>query len=295
MAMEVDGQPPGLRAPGDYDRAAAAYGHLLARLARDDGLVTGIQSITRIMPTDSAAHERWAADHVDPSAPEALTRSYAELVRMTAGATEMVRHYLVLRLPVTATFARAAEAHGDGEQGWARLAAAQAQWVATLARRADLRNPRLLTTHRLAAVLRHMQSPEYPLDQTVDVTTETWLRHQRAVRHSTVVDDSWWHRVAAIPPSAVTPEPVHTRWIAPLLHGITQPVIRTISLQVEVQPAAQARKRARADVTVDRGLRDAALRRGAVDDGTTARQLSPSAPRLSDLQPRARKNGARWA
>ncbi|MFJ2087507.1 hypothetical protein ACIOBK_33620 [Micromonospora chokoriensis] len=295
VAMEVDGQPPGLRAGIDYDRAAAAYGYLLARLARDDGLISGVQSITRIMPTDSAAHERWAADHLDPQAPARLSRSYAELVRMAAGSTEMVRHYLVLRLPVSVALTRAAEAYGGGETGWARLAVAQAQWVATLARRAELRNPRLLTTHRLAALLRHLQSPGYPLDQTADVTTGSWLRPQQALRDAAVVDDEWWHRVAAIPASAVSPEPVHTRWIAPLLYGITWPVIRTISLHVAVQPAAQARKQARADVTIDRGIRDAAIRHGAVDDGTHAVQLSSSAQRLADLQPGSGIHGARWA
>ncbi|SCL12981.1 hypothetical protein GA0070616_0088 [Micromonospora nigra] len=294
VAIEVDGQPPGLRAQSDYDRAAAAYGHLLARLARDEGLISGIQSVTRIMPTDSAVHERWAADHVDPLAPATLIQSYAELVRMTAGATEMMRHYLVLRLPVTAVFARAAAAHGEGEAGWAQLAVEQAHWVSTLARRADLRNPRLVSTHRLAALLRHLQNPQYPVDQTVDVTSGTWLRSRRTLRHAAVVDEAWWHRVAAIPASAVTPEPVHTRWIAPLLHGITQPVIRTISLLVEVQPAAKARRRAREDVTVDRGIRDAALHRGAVDDGTQAVQLSASAQRLADLQPGSGIHGARW-
>jgi hypothetical protein len=294
VAMEVDGQPPGLRALRDYDRASAAYGRLLARLARVDSLIAGVQSVTRIVPLDSAAHERWAADHIDPNAPAALTQSYAELVRMTAGVSEMVRHYLVLRLPVSLTFGAAAAAYGEAEAGWARLAIAQAEWVASLAVAADLRNPRLLTPHRLAALLRHLQNPGYPIDQTVDVGPANWLRAQRSERSAAVVDNVWWHRVAAIPRSAVTPEPVHTRWIAPLLHGINTPVIRTISLCVAVQPAAQARRQAREDVTVDRGLSDEAAQRGAVDDGTQAVQTSASAQRLADLQPGSGIHGAQW-
>lgn len=295
VCMEVDGQPPGLRAQRDYDRAAEAYGRLLARLAREDGLIQGIQSITRIVPLDSAEHERWAADHIDVQAPAGLAESYAELVHMTAGVSEMVRHFLVLRFPLSLRFGREAAAYGDGDESWVRLVTAQAEWVASLAAAADLRNPRLLTPHRMAALLRHLQNPAYPLDQTVDVTPSTWLRRQRAERRAVVVDDGCWHRVALIPRSGVTPEPVHTRWIAPLLHGIDTPVVRTISLMVAVQPAAQARRRAREDVTVDQGLRDEALRRGAIDDGTHAVQLSSSAQRLADLQPGSGIHGAYWS
>ncbi|MBN1172916.1 MAG: hypothetical protein JXA67_12140 [Micromonosporaceae bacterium] len=295
VCLEVAGQPPGLRAQRDYDRAAEAYGRLLARLAREDGLIGGIQSITRIVPLDSAEHERWAADHIDVDAPAGLAESYAELVHMTAGVSEMVRHFLVLRFPLTLRFAREASVYGEGDESWVRLVTMQAEWVSSLAAAADLRNPRLLTPHRLAALLRHLQHPGYPLDQTVDVTPTTWLRRQRAERRAVVVDDEWWHRVAVIPRSGVTPEPVHTRWIAPLLHGIDTPVVRTISLMVAVQPAAQARRRAREDVTVDQGIRDEALRRGAVDDGTQAVQLSSSAQRLADLQPGSGIHGAYWS
>lgn len=294
VALEVDGQPPGLRNQRDYDRASAAYGRLLARLAREDGLIAGVQSLTHIVPLDSAAHERWAADHIDPDAPEVLRQSYAELVRMTAGVSEMVRHYLVLRMPLTARFALEAARCGEGAAGQAQLAVSQAEWVASLARGADLRNPRLLTNHRLAALLRHMQNPDFPIDQTVDVDASTWLRAQQATRRATVVDDRWWHRVAAIPRSAVTAEPVGSRWIAPLLHGITTPVVRTISLSVMVQPAARARRRAREDLTVDVGERNEAARRGSIDDGTQAVQMSASAQRLADLQPGSGIHGAEW-
>lgn len=294
VALEVDGQPPGLRALRDYDRAAAAYGRLLARLAREDGLISGVQSISRIVPLDSAAHERWASDHLDREAPQVLIESYAELVQMTAGVSEMVRHYLVLRLPLTVQFAQEAAGYAVAEEGYARLAVVQAEWVASLAAAADLRSPRLLTPHRLAALLRHLQNPSFPIDQTVDVDAKTWMRAQRAERSAAVVDGLWWHRVAAIPRSSVTSDPVHTRWIAPLLHGINTPVHRTISLTVAVQPAARARRQAREDQTVDRGRTDEAARRGSVDDGTQAVQMSASAQRLADLRPGSGIHGASW-
>ncbi|MDM4723318.1 hypothetical protein QTQ03_28345 [Micromonospora sp. WMMA1363] len=294
VAVEVDGQPPGLRAQHDYDRAAAAYGRLLARLARQGGLICGVQSVTRIVPLDSAAHERWAADHIDPDAPTVLTESYAELVRMTAGVSEMVRHYLVIRLPLSVAFAAEARGYGEGEQGWVGLAVAQAEWVASLAVTADLRHPRLMTVHRMAALLRHLHDPSWPLDQTVDVGPDTWLRPAVAHRRAVLTDGRWWHRVAALPRSGVTPEPVHTRWIAPLLHGLDRPVHRTISVCVAVQPAARARRQAREDLTVDLGLTNEAVRRGAVDDGTRAVQMSASAQRLADLQPGSGVHGAMW-
>ncbi|GLY02434.1 MULTISPECIES: SCO6880 family protein [Actinoplanes] len=294
VAIEVDGQAPGLRTDRDYDQAAAAYGRLLSRLARESGLITGVQSVTRIVPLDSAAHEQWAASHVDPDAPELLLSSYAELVRMTAGAAEMVRHYLAVRLPLTPAYAREAAALAPGEEGMVRLAVAQARWVASLAAHAGLHNPRILSTHRLAALFRHLQNPDFPLDQTVDVSPETWLRPQRTERDAVVVDDLWWHRVASIPRSAVTAEPVGTRWIAPLLYGMTAPVHRTIALSVTVQPAAQARRRARQDLTMDVGQNEESARRGAIDDGSQAVQLSASAQRLADLQPGSGIHGAHW-
>jgi hypothetical protein len=294
VAIEVDGQPPGLRTDKDYDQAASAYGRLLGRLARDNGLISGLQSVTRIVPLDSAAHEQWAATHVDPAAPELLLGSYAELVQMTAGATEMVRHYLAVRMPLTPALAREAASYGPDTTGLTRLAIAQARWVASLAASAGLCSPRILSGHHLAALLRHLQNPDFPIDQTVDVSDTTWLREQRVHRHATVVDDRWWHRVAAIPRSAITAEPVGTRWIAPLLYGMTAPVHRTISLCVSVQPAAQARRQARQDLTVDVGLGDETARRGAIDDGTQAVQLSASAQRLADLQPGSGIHGAHW-
>ncbi len=295
VAIEVDGQPPGLRSQRDHDRTAASFGRLLARLAREDGLINGVQSVTHIVPLDSAAHERWAADHIDPDAPPVLVQSYSELVRMTAGVSEMVRHYLVLRIPLTIRYLQEALRYGEGAVGQVGLAVAQAEWVSSLARAADLRNPRLLTSHRLAALLRHLQNPDFPIDQTVDVSVGTWLRGQRATRQAVVVDERWHHRVASIPRSAVTPEPVGVRWIAPLLHGISTPVIRTISLCVTLQPAAKARRRAREDQTIDRGILVEAANRGAVDDGTHSVQTSASAQRLSDLQPGSGIHGAEWA
>jgi hypothetical protein len=93
----------------------------------------------------------------------------------------------------------------------------------------------------------------------------------------------------------VTAVPVHTLGIAPLLHGLNTPVHRTISLTVGVQPAARARRQAREDLTVDLGRQDEAARRGAVDDGTQAVQMSASAQRLADLQPGSGIHGAYWA
>ena len=295
VAIEVDGQPSGLRSQREYDRASAAYGRLLARLARGGGLIAGVQSLTHIVPLDSAAHERWAADHIDTGAPPVLMRSYAELVRMTAGVSEMVRHYLVLRLPLTLRYVQEAARYGTGEAGQVALAISQAEWVSSLALGADLRNPRLMTNHRLAALLRHLQNPDFPIDETVDVSARTWLRRLRATREAAVVDERWFHRVAAIPRSAVTPEPVGARWLAPLLHGGNTPVVRTISLSVTVQPAARARRQAREDLTVDLGSRNEAARRGTIDDGTQAVQASASAQRLADLQPGSGIHGAQWA
>ena len=294
VAIEVDGQSPGMRGPAEYERASEAFGRLLARLARQDGFIRGVQSITRIVPLDSAAHERWAEEHVDLSAPAELLASYAQLVQMTARVSEMMRHYLVLRFPLTLDFTREAAELGEGEEGWVRLAAAQTSWVGGLAIAADLRNPRPLSQRRLAALLRHMQNPSWPVDQTNNVNRNTWLRPQRVERDAVIVDEAWWHATASIPRTAVTSEPVHVHWIRPLLHGITTPVIRTISISVALQPAAAARRQAKEDVTIDMGARLETAKRGVIDDGSDALQLSASQQRLADLAPGSGIHGAQW-
>jgi hypothetical protein len=92
----------------------------------------------------------------------------------------------------------------------------------------------------------------------------------------------------------VPPVPVGTRWLAPLITDVSPPVIRTISVLLDLVPVREARRGAVEDATVDRGRVRERARADQVDDGASEAQMTASAQRLRDLM-YEQAAGVRWS
>lgn len=293
--MEIDGLSGGLREEWEYDQAAGRFGKLCAALAKESSLVRGLQLVNRVVPLDSAEHERWIAQRVPTGVPDVLKGSYAQLIRMTASVSEQHRNFIVVRIPLNKRFFSTAAAYGKGEESWCRVVYNEMARVAGLARNAGLRNPRGLGERRLAALMRALQDPDFLIDDHGDVDLANCWQASHASRDAVVYNDKWHTRIAHIPADAITPEPVHMRWMAPLLTDVTPAVIRTVTVLMDFVPSRKARPQAVSDVAQDRSSARTAASEGLVSDGSRELQVTASQQRLHDLRPGSGHHGANYA
>ncbi|MFD0206646.1 MULTISPECIES: SCO6880 family protein [Saccharothrix] len=292
--LEVDGQPSGLYEQEDVDAAAERFGRLLVACGGPTSLIRGIQVVTRVVPLDSAEHERFVFGNRSPTAPARLVESYGELLGLARRSVEQYRNYVVARIPLDAGFAETAREFGDPGSGEVRCAMVHHEMtrLAALAANCGLRPVRLLGPQRLAALLRSLQDPDHYIDDVDGVSWENCWQRSRAERKYVVTNDKWATRIARVPAHGVSLEPVHMRWLSPLLIGVQPSVIRTVSMMIQLEPARVARKQARQDVAEDRGrlLADA----GRVTDLGAEGALTASQQRLYDLRAGTGHSGVRW-
>jgi len=304
VAFAVEGQIRGIESDTFLDTAMTAWGELLARYGSPSLLPNRVQSLTRVVPVDSAYHEAWVWEHLDDaSAPPALVASYDEVVRLVARSGLMQRHYMVVRWPLTPTFLAAASRRGPAQAGWRTLMRAEIDAVRSHLASAKLGHVAPVSAAQLTAVLRHMQQPSWPIDQAADVDVDApWLPSRDELSATVVTSpgpggelEQWWHRTALLPIEAVETGPRTSLWLAPLLSALPHPIVRTLSLQTEIVPAADARQGARTDVTTD--LADLAAQRdkGVLTSEELAAGLSAARSRLEDLRPGSGQHGAGWA
>jgi len=305
VAFEVEGQIRGVESDGFLDAAAAAYGSLLAGYGSALSLPHRVQSLTRVVPVDSAFHEAWVWQQLDDdteTTPAALVASYDEVVGLVSRAGLMQRHYMVLRWPLTPQFMAAAARRGPAQAGWRALMAAEIQMVRSHLRTAKLGQVDAVSAAQLAAVLRHMQHPSWPIDQAADVDVDAPWLDSRDELSATVItgpgpdgrQEQWWHRTAVLPIEALETGSRTSLWVAPLLSRMPHPIVRTLSLQTEVVPAADARHAARTDVTTDLADLDAQREKGVLTNEELEAGLIAARGRLADLAPGSGHHGAGW-
>ena len=173
------------------------------------------------------------------------------------------------------------------------------------------RKVRPLTGPQLAAVLRHLQHPDWPIDRASDVTTaDCWLpsHDERAYTEVTAeypdpLDPDWLlPGIDLAAPHRADPgaTPWRSRevdglWLAPLLTGLDEQIVRTLSMHIHFTPAREAKATARRDVTTDQRDILARERKGQMVDDDTELALSSAARRMSDLREGVGHHGAHWA
>ena len=302
VVFPLGGQIRGLEGDQVVNGGAVAYGALLASQGSLGSRMTRTQMITRALPVDSANHEAWVVANLDPAAPRVLVESYEQVVNQVGRGGLMQRHYAVVRWPVTATFTRAAGRLGPGQAGWLALMEREVPAAWRRLDAARLAPGPALSAARCAAVLRHLQMPSWPIDQAGDVDVhDPWLASRDEWSYTCTEDlgptgevEAWLHRTALVPIDAVETGARTPLWLLPLLAQLPAQIVRTISLQVEAIPAAQARADARADVTSDLADLEAQARKGVLAGEDLKVGIRAAKSRLSDLEPGSGHHGAGW-
>jgi hypothetical protein len=296
VVLEVGGQASGLRSDTAYERAWVRYGQMLAELAKAGSHIRGLQQLNRITPVDVTPHRAFIASRLTRRRGLGqLISSYEDLIEVTAAQTEQHHNYLVARIPLTRAFVEEARRFAPGPGGWAALVREELAKLARRAQHAELTRPRVLGEQRSCALLRSLQDPRYPIDQHAGVRWGTCWQAYTTERDCLRVNEAWYTRTAFVPREGIVPLRLGPRWLAPLLTQVTPAVIRTLSVRLELVPAAKARGEAVADATLDAASVNANLRKGRISEGTDETLLSASQRRLHDLAPGSGHHGVRWS
>jgi hypothetical protein len=310
VAFRVDGPIQGLHGDAYVARAQAKFGELMAGWGASQKLVTGIQVLTRVLPTDSAYHEMWLQDELDPDAPVELQADYGALLDELSASGFVQRHFVVIRWDVDTRFTAIAGRRGPGLDGYLSLITSQLGIAQRRLVDAMYTHVRPLSGPQLAAVLRHLQHPGWPIDRASDVTVDTcWLPSHDEWSMTEVVSaapdpldpglllakSSWFHRTAVIPVQALESRPLDGLWLSPLLTGLDEQIVRTLSTHIHFVPAREAKVGARRDATSDQAEIIAQHRKGQLIDDSTELALSAANRRYEDLRDGAGHHGAVWA
>ena len=309
VAFSVDGPIQGLH--GDLFVAEAQYefGQLMAGWGASQKLVSGVQIVTRVLPSDSAFHEVWLEEQLDPGAPEELQEAYGELLDQLSASSFVQRHYVVVRWNVDNRFTVVAGRRAPGLDGF--LEVIQEQTGVVHRRLVDAMYSKVhpLSGPQLGAVLRHLQHPDWPIDRASDVNVDScWLPSHDEWSSTEVISESpdplnpelmlaqssWLHRTTAIPIEGLEVRPVDGLWMAPLLTGMEEQIVRTVSMHIAFVPAREAKIGARRDATSDRAEIISQERKGRIVDDDAELALSAAVRRFEDLRDGGGHHGAVW-
>lgn len=303
VVFSVAGQVRGQEGDDYLNSAMRAFGDCLSRYGPANRLPARLQVLTRVVPFDPDPHYAWVAQRLaDDDISELLAASYEDVVEQVTGGGLVQRHFVVVRWPVTDTFVAEAEHYGQGIDGWKGLMDTEVRSVHAALANARLGKVEALSAARVTAVLRHMQLPCWEMDQAGSADPfDPWLPswdEWGCVWNSGPGPEGdihhWAHRTAEIPVDAIGTEARDCMWVTPLLSQLNEPVIRTLSFQIELIPAGQARRQARRDVTDDRAKILSSQEAGQMVDEDTDMMLSAAETRLRDLAPGGRQHGVGW-
>lgn len=309
-AFQVDGPIRGLHGDAYVSQAQEKFGELMAGWGASQKLVTGIQTVTRVLPTDSAYHEMWLQDELDADAPTDLQDDYGALLDDLSASGFVQRHFVVIRWDVDTRFRSIAARRAGGLPGYLAVVNAGLPGVQRRLIDAGYHQVTPLSGPRLAAVLRHLQHPGWSIDRASDVTVATcWLPSHDEWSSTEVVAaapdptdpgllldrSSWFHRTAQIPVQALETRELDGLWMTPMLTGMDEQIVRTLSMHVHFVPSREAKVRARRDATSDNAEIMAQLRRGQLIDDSTELALSSANRRYTDLRDGAGHHGAVWS
>lgn len=314
VVVPVLGQVRGLESDLSLNNFLARYEAFLSAGGNRESKQRMTQTMTRIVPADSAAHEAWVADNLDydvisdeadPDVADAflaLQHSYKDAITRMASAYSQ-RHYVVGRWEIDSKFRMAAQRRGEGAQGWLSFMDAEINGLCRRLDTAGMRPQTPLTARQVAATFRHMQMPSWPIDQAGDIADpmDCFLAEQSAWDHTVVEDvgpsgemEHWWHRTAVIPSETLETGPRTPTWLLPLLTGMEEQIIHTVSVHHETIPAAFARAAAREDLTSDLADLSKQENEGKLVGDELEVQRHRAESRVRDLQGGSGYHGGRW-
>lgn len=303
VAFEVSGQIRGLQNGSRVAQAAERWGRLQADLASHDSLVSGIQTLTRVLPPDSARHQRWIFERLDPNVPREIAASYDELIRTSDSSSMIGRHFVVVGWPLSTAFSRAASRLAAGREGWKALMAREIPAIRRSLLGAGHEWVRPLSATQTAAFIHHLQDPSRPLDHVAGVDPDVLGLPSAEEDYSAYVvpytdprtgeTGQWWHRTGAIRAEDMATLERHSMWLTRLVGG-GHHVLRTVSFQLRIVPADEALQRARLDRTRDQADRISRSKAGRTRDDAGDVRLKGAERRAADLVPGKQHAGVEW-
>lgn len=309
VAFSVDGPVKGLHGDRFVWEAQEAFGQLLSGWGASQKLVSGLQIVTRVIPSESAFHEVWLERELDPAAPAELLAEYGELLDVLSAGSFVQRHFVTVRWNVDHRWMQTALKRGPGLEGYLELVNEQIESVRRRLEDAAYTKVETLSGPRMAAVLRHMQHPDWPIDRASDADVDScWLPSHDEWGSTEIVaqspaplnpelllpQSSWLHRTAQVPVQAMEVRELDGLWQVPMLTGMEEQIVRTISTHIALVPAREAKTTARRDATSDRAEIIRQERKGRLVDDESEMALSSAVRRYGDLRDGTGQHGAVW-
>lgn len=302
VTIATTGQVTGIETDQVFDVASEGFASVVASLGDPLGFAKRIQTISRDMPTDSAQHEAWMAANGDRDVPAVLHHSYKEVIDGVAAGQLMQRPMLTVSWPIDDRFVRRAARHGAAATGWRSFMAGEIEGMLRRLIGAGYKNVAALTARQTAAVIRHMQHPGFPMDQVADITPTTgWLPSEDTWSYTKYVAaprdgqvSVSLSRTARISAKHLEVIERNALWMAPLLGGMQQQVVRTIAWHIEGMPQEQARHLAEQDRVSDVADQIKRNKDGQLEDVTLTVEANAAARRHADLTPGTGHTGANW-
>lgn len=302
VTFATTGQVDGVGSDAVYDQASEAFGRLNAGLGDPLTLPTRLQTLVRTLPPDSARHEAWIEDQVDPAAPGVLAVSYKETLDTNRTSALIPRHFVVVSWPITSAFERKAATIQEGQAGWVALMMREISRMTAALTNAGFQDVRALTARQTAAVIRHMQVPSFPIDRVSDITPMGGFLPSEDSWHSTTYFAQTGRsglsqtlvRTARIDVEKIEGARRNALWMHPMLSHMGDQIPRTLTFHLEMSPQDVARAAADRDVTSDDADRISRAKEGRLEDLETAANLSAALRRRLDLAPGTGHTGAAW-
>lgn len=309
VVFSVSGQLRGIESAAVLNRAAEGWGAFLATRAAPASLARRVQTMTRVLPSDSAYQEHWAAASLDTEIPAALEdayraaqQSYADVIRLSSEGAMVQRHYITVCWPVTAVFRDAASKYGADREGWRALMRQEiASTVAGLTE-ARMGVVAALSARQVAAVMLHQQNPSRPIDLVAGLNPARPGLASRDEFSAHIVEDvdpitnspvTWWHRTARLVPESMAVTGRTPLWVLDLLVGPSLSV-RSVTFHLNLIPAAEAKASAQRDLVRDSAEILSRREAGQIDVGDTQTAMSAAQRRSKDLVAGSNHHGAFW-
>lgn len=303
VTFAVTGQLRGIESLSVMTRAAEGWGGFLAGRAVPSVLVEDVQTLTRVLPADTALQEFWVLNSLDEKAPAEAIKSYEEVLRRTGEGAMVQRHFITVKWPLTGAFYDAARKYGEGRDGWRGLMAEEIASVQRGLIDARMGDVDVLSARQVAAVMLHQQNPSRPIDYVVDVHPSRMgvASHDEFSAHVVEGVDpltgspvEWWHRTAKITGGALATAGRTQLWVLDLLIGRDVQFIRSVSFHIHLVPAGEAKAAAQRDLVRDQADALSKSEAGTVDLDETGTAMSASKRRRIDLRAGSGHHGAAW-
>lgn len=314
VTFATKGQVEGLDSDERFDAASESASRFLAGIGSLNSLPERVQYISHIQHADAAYHESWLRDQLDtdarsrsisgkemPRVPYIVGESYKQLVDTYTSASPVQDRYITVSWPLNRRFKARAARRRPGRDGWVLLMEEEIREITVALESAGFLGVTGLTARQTAALIRHLQIPNYDLRRVADLSPYMgFLPSQESWAYTTYTSEIGGQMVSSLTRTArITAEHMETGvrnsfWHDALLTRMNRSVVRTIAFHLEIIPQKQARKAAAADFTSDESERLTASKKGRLIDAETIVGQRASERRMIDLQPGSGHAGVNW-